>query len=429
MLNPFGTGGGATMDYIKDILLQLLFALMPFVLYNIYYRDKAVNYSKQFINFTCIICLFMSMTFHSSVQDGIIFDIRYVIMFFGMVYGGTATGLILLVEFVAYRLLLGGAGVFPAMIIVAITYTLSILLSILYRRRPGNRGVITFIAGISFSVIPICVMFVTAYQYVIENLTFNILVMPVQNSLGIWLLISLFKKAVSDKQLYLRYLQNEKAETIGHVAASLAHEVRNPITAVMGFLKLIRDESISKEKARYFIDISMEEIKRTEVILSEYLSIAKPNNQSYEQIDLVRQLNSVIDVMTPYANMNNIALDIHHIEQEFSLSANPNEIKQLLINFIKNAIEACASISRGKVIIRIDREPHHAKITIHDNGVGMSNEQLDRLGTIYFSTKNKGTGLGLTFSYQLIHSMNGTVSVRSEPGKGTEFIISLPVSN
>ncbi|MNI25714.1 Sporulation kinase E [compost metagenome] len=417
------------MLYIKEVLLQLLFALTPFVLYNIYYRDKAVNYSKQFINITCVICLFMSMTFHSSVQDGIIFDIRYVIMFFGMVYGGMTTGLILLVEFVAYRWLIGGQGLLSAMIIHVITFNLSALLSILYRHYSEYRNQITFVAGISFSVIPLCVLFVTENKYVIENLTFNILAIPVQNSLGIWLLISLFNKAVSDKQLYLRYLQTKKVETIAYVAASLAHEVRNPLTAVMGFLKLIRNDSISKEKTQYYIDICVEEMKRTEVILSEYLSIAKPNNSIYEQINLVRHLNSVIDIMTPYANMNNVALEVPDSEQELNICANPNEIKQLLINFIKNAIEACSFITRGKVNIRIERESLYAKITIHDNGVGMSKEQLERLGTIYYSTKNTGTGLGLTFSYQLIHSMNGAVSVRSKSGKGTEFIISLPLTN
>jgi two-component system sporulation sensor kinase B len=311
MIKFFSSWRGANMLYIKDVLLQLLFALTPFVLYNIYYRDKAVNYSKQFINITCMICLFVSMTFPSSAQVGIIFDIRFVIMFFGIVYGGMATGLILLVEFVTYRLLLGGQGLFSAMIIFAITFTLSALLSILYRRRSEYQNLITFIAGISFSVIPICVLFVTENKYSIEHLKFNILALLVQNSLGVWLLISLFNKAVSDKQLYLKYLQSEKVETIAHVAASLAHEVRNPLTAVMGFLKLIRDDSISKEKTLHYIDICVEEMKRTEVILSEYLSIAKPNNPIYEQIELMRQINSVIDILAPYANMNNVALEVH----------------------------------------------------------------------------------------------------------------------
>ncbi|MCY9691745.1 sensor histidine kinase [Paenibacillus alginolyticus] len=418
------------MLYIKEVLLQLLFALVPFVLYNIYYRNKTANYSKQFITITCMICLFMSMTFHSSVLNGIIFDIRYVIMFFGMVFGGMTTGLILLVEFLSYRILIGGKGLFSAMIILVITFNLSVLLSILYRRRAKYRKLITFLAGLSFSVIPICVLFVIEPKYVVEHLTFNFLALPIQNSLGIWLLISLFNKAVSDKQLFQKYLQNEKVETIAHVAASLAHEVRNPLTAVMGFLKLIRNEAISKEKTNYYIDICVEEMKRTEVILSEYLSIAKPSTPIYEQMDLVPQLNSVIDIMTPYANMNNVALEVHNEGQQLYISANPNEIKQLLINFIKNAIEACSCISKGKVIIRMAPESRiSAKITIHDNGVGLSNEQLERLGTIYFSTKSKGTGVGLTLSYQLIRSMNGAIHVRSTLGKGTEFVISLPLTN
>ncbi|MBW5447543.1 GHKL domain-containing protein [Cohnella sp. CFH 77786] len=414
--------------YANDVLLQLLFALMPFVLFNIYYRDRAVTYSKRFINLTCTVCLLLSMTFPSSVQDGFIFDIRYVIMFFGMVFGGMATGLILLAEFLVYRILLGGDGLLPALVIVAITYPASVLLSILYCRS-DHRKWISFAAGIVFSAIPMGVLLVLERPYMLKHLSYHLLIIPVQNCLGIWLLLTLFHKAISDKELYLNYLQNEKVETIGHVAASLAHEVRNPLTAVMGFLKLIRDGSVPKEKIRYFIDISLDEIKRTEAILSEYLSVSKPALQSRERIELGLQLDSVIDIMTPYANMNNVTIERLQAETEIRIAANPNEIKQLLINFIKNGIEACANVSKGKVSIHLDRDNHHARIAIHDNGVGMSQGQLKRLGTIYFSTKNNGTGLGLTVSYQLIRSMNGTVSVRSEPGEGTKFVISLPVSD
>ncbi|MCC3377215.1 HAMP domain-containing sensor histidine kinase [Cohnella sp. REN36] len=415
------------MSYVKDILLQLLFALTPFVLYNIYYRDKAIHFSKPFIVITCMICLLLSMTFPLSVEDGIIFDIRYVIMFFGLVFGGMTAGMILLLEFMAYRLSLGGAGLFSALIILSITFPLSLLLSFLYRRYSKWRMLIVLIAGLLFSVIPIGVMLVTERRYVMDNLTFNILAMPVQNSLGIWLLFTLFHKAVSDKQLYLDYLRIEKVDTINHVAASLAHEVRNPLTAVSGFLKLMRNEALSPEKTRQFIDICMEEIKRTELILSEYLSISKPGKRQYEPVDLSELSNAIVEIMTPYANMNNVHLSPFENGPDIRVSANPNEIKQLLINFLKNAIEACSSVSNGQVSIRVSREAHHAKIAILDNGIGMSKEQVDRLGIIYFSTKNKGTGVGLTYSYQLIRSMNGEVSVRSEPGKGTEFLISLPL--
>lgn len=412
--------------HIKEILLQIFIALTPYILYNLYYRDKAVNYSQKFIIITCSLSLFLAMTFPLSIEDGIIFDVRYVILFFGQLFGGMTTGLILLTEFLIYRLYIGGAGTLAAMLNMAVLFPLTLLLCHIYRKS-NFKHIVTLIAGLSYSVVPICNLYLVNADYALENVMFNSLVIPTQNSIGIWLLISLINKSVADKELQLNYIQNEKIEAMNHVAASLAHEVRNPLTAIMGFLKLIRENTVSKEKLEQFIDISIDEIKRTESILSEYLSMSKPLNQSRQATDLYKQLQSVIDVMTPYANMNNVSLDIKGPVQPILISANPSEIKQILVNFIKNAIEACSDLSKGKVAISFRVESDTVKLKIVDNGVGMNKEQLQRLGSIYYSTKNTGTGLGLTHSYQIIRSMNGVVSVHSEPQEGTEFTISLPL--
>ena len=126
--------GVGLLPVIKDVLLQLLFALMPFVAYNIYYRKLTVNYSRNFIIVICSLCMLLSMTFASSVQSGLIFDVRYVIMFFGMLFGGFLTGAILLVEFLIYRLYIGGSGMIDAIIILIFTFPLSVLLSFMYHR-------------------------------------------------------------------------------------------------------------------------------------------------------------------------------------------------------------------------------------------------------------------------------------------------------
>ncbi|MGM1048263.1 MAG: ATP-binding protein [Bacillota bacterium] len=415
------------MSEIKDILLQLLFALTPFVLYNIYYRNLEVNYSRRFIIFTCSFCLILSMTFPFSVQDGLVFDVRYVIIFFGILFGGVTTGFILLVEFIIYRSYIGGSGTLDAFIILAITFPLSILLSSLYYKIKKKYW-ITFIAGISFSIIPIIVLYITKPDYILSNVTFNILAMPVHNCLGIWLLITLFNKSVTDKELYLKVIQNEKVETINQVAASLAHEVRNPLTTVLGFLKLIRANTLDWEKTERFIDISIEEIHRTEQILSEYLSISKPLATFHQHIDLVVQLKTVVEVMTPYANMNNVSLEASYPAAPVHITGNPTEMKQLLVNFIKNAIEASADMPKARVSIQFLQHLRRVQLEIQDNGVGMDEEQMSRLGSIYYSTKSTGTGLGLTFSYQAIRSMNGTISVKSELYSGTVFTISLPLA-
>ncbi|MCL6457854.1 MAG: HAMP domain-containing histidine kinase, partial [Gorillibacterium sp.] len=113
-------------------------------------------------------------------------------------------------------------------------------------------------------------------------------------------------------------------------------------------------------------------------------------------------------------------------EQPIMILANPEEMKQVLVNFLKNAIEACAHVSDGKVLIKLEAQNNQVVLTIGDNGTGMAKDQVKNLGMIYFSTKSTGTGLGLAFSYQVIHSLSGMVSVRSEPQKGTLFTITLP---
>ncbi|KOR90603.1 histidine kinase [Paenibacillus solani] len=413
------------MPVIKDVLLQLLFSLMPFVAYNIYYRKLTVNYSRNFIIIICSLCLLLSMTFASSVQSGIIYDVRYVIMFFGMLFGGFATGAILLVEFLIYRLYIGGSGMADAILILILTFPLSVLLSFLYHQSKHKFWII-FITGISFSFIPLIVLYITKTDYVMDNFLFNILAIPVTNSLGIWLLVTLFNKSVSDKELYLRYIQNEKAEAVNHVAASLAHEVRNPLTTVLGFLQLIKSGTLPQEKIDRFLDISMDEIHRTEQILSEYLSISKPHLPFQQRIELTAQIKSVVELMTSYANMSNVTLSADYPSSPLYISGSPAELKQLLINFIKNAIEACKDVDNGMVNITVYEETDQVTVEIKDNGVGMTPEQLSRLGSIYYSTKMSGTGLGLTFSYQAIQAMNGSVSVRSSPRSGAVFLITLP---
>ncbi|OMF67077.1 two-component sensor histidine kinase [Paenibacillus glucanolyticus] len=415
------------MPVIKDVLLQLLFALMPFVAYNIYYRKLTVNYSRNFIILICSLCMLLSMTFASSVQSGLIFDVRYVIMFFGILFGGFMTGAILLIEFLIYRLHIGGSGMIDAIIILIITFPLSVLLATLYHKSK-HKFWIVFIAGISFSLIPLLVLYITKPDYILSHFIFNVLVMPVHNSLGIWLLVTLFNKSVSDKELYLQYIQNEKAEAVNHVAASLAHEVRNPLTTVLGFLQLIKSGTFPQEKTDRFLEISMEEIRRTEQILSEYLSISKPLVPFQQKLELTAQIRSVVELMSSYANMSNITLSADYPELPVYISGSPAELKQLLVNFIKNAIEASRDVDKGCVNIRIYEEAEQVAIEIQDNGIGMNPEQLSRLGSIYYSTKMSGTGLGLTFSYQAIRAMDGSVSVRSSPRSGTVFLITLPLA-
>ncbi|RNB78126.1 sensor histidine kinase [Brevibacillus nitrificans] len=413
------------MSLLKEVILQMFFVLIPFVLFNIYYRDKMRNFSQSFILVTSSISLFLAMTFSSSVVEGVIFDVRYVIMFFGLVYGGVQTGLILLGEFVIYRLYLGGDGSFIALVISVFSFSVSLLMYRTYKTT-HRKTFFTILAGVLFSIIALTLTYFYLPHYFVKHLTYHMLVIPLQNTLGIWILMSLFSKSVSDKEIFIKHAQNEKIETMSHVAASLAHEVRNPLTAVKGFLRLMQENPHDFTKSAQYMNICMDEIQRTEVILSEYLAISKPLTNRHEQVNVVELLKVMRAVMSPFAILHNVELEVRTPDISVTIMANPDEIKQVLVNFIKNAIEACTNVRKGRVFLSLVVEEGKAILIIKDNGVGMDEGQMKRLGSIYFSTKSSGTGLGLTYSYHVIHTIGGTVTVNSKPNVGTKFSIIFP---
>ncbi|MED1800253.1 sensor histidine kinase [Brevibacillus porteri] len=413
------------MSLLKEVILQWFFAIIPFVFFNIYYRDKMRNYSRSFIVITSSACMFLAMTFAPSVTNGMVFDIRHVIIFFGLVYGGIEIALLLLIEALVYRYYLDGEGTWVALLILTVNFVLSLFL---YRHYKASyrKTLYLFMTSAIFSTVALGTTYYFFPTYVTQHLVFYTIVIPIQNFFGLWLLMSLFSKCVSDKELFIRHAQNEKIQTMSHVAASLAHEVRNPLTAVKGFLKLIQESPENLVKIDQYIRISLDEVQRTEAILTEYLAISKPLKERHEIINVSEHLHAIREVMLPFANMHNVELTLQDFERPVTIKANPDEFKQVLVNFIKNAIEACSDISDGKVSLDLLIERNKALLVIKDNGVGMDAGQISRLGTIYFSTKTTGTGLGLTYSYHVIHAIGGTVNVSSKPRVGTKFTIMLP---
>ncbi|MEF2967699.1 HAMP domain-containing sensor histidine kinase [Paenibacillus sp. M1] len=417
------------MAALKEIVLQLFFALMPFLLFNVLYRDKPQNYSRKFVLISGMASLFLSMTFSASAVSGYLYDTRNVILFFGLLFGGLEQGFILFLLMVLYRLYLGGDGTGGALLTMVILFPVSLLLCKLYRRSVRKLPVI-LAAGLLFSVITLLVVYLFTPRILDMNPMFHLVVIPVQNIIGCWLLISLFQKAAMDKELFIAYGQKEKTETISQVAASLVHEVRNPLTAVKGFLKLIRESGLERDKVQRYIDICESEMERAERILSEYLAVSKPPNDRQEPvgpIDLSLQLRISLEVMRPYANMNNVGLEGQMPDEPVSILANPERIKQVFINLIKNAIEACSGVPGGHVTLELRVEQDKAVLTIEDNGIGMTKEQAGRLGSAFYSTKTGGTGLGLAFCYQTLQAMGGTIALKSAYREGTRFTIHLPL--
>ncbi|PRR92294.1 MULTISPECIES: ATP-binding protein [unclassified Bacillus (in: firmicutes)] len=224
----------------------------------------------------------------------------------------------------------------------------------------------------------------------------------------------------SNQQLQM---QAQKLAVAGQIAAGIAHEVRNPLTSVNGFLQLMKTQY--PERTDYF-DIIFSEIKRIDFVLSELLVLAKPQSVHFQEVQLHELLEQVITLLKTNAVLSNIDLKQPFKKQDAgAILADANQMKQLFINLIKNAIEAMPE--GGSIYISTEKILNEWKITIQDEGKGMSEEDIQKIYDPFFSTKKEGTGLGLTICATILKDHHGRMDVSSELGKGTTFHIYLPV--
>ncbi|MCC3374249.1 HAMP domain-containing sensor histidine kinase [Cohnella sp. REN36] len=225
-------------------------------------------------------------------------------------------------------------------------------------------------------------------------------------------------------ELYNHQLQKtERMQIISELAASIAHEIRNPLQVTRGFLQLLSGKASEQNKYQYSMAIS--ELDRAAGIITDYLTFAKPEQETPVLMDVKQELNAIETILRPMVTLNGGELLVNASEQ-LTISGNPPKFKQALINMLKNSVESLQDA--GKIEVVAYEENGAVVIRITDNGQGMDEEQLAKLGNPYFSTKTKGTGLGLMVTFRIIEVMLGTLEFRSEKGKGTEATIRFPLA-
>ncbi|ESU30241.1 hypothetical protein G3A_23065 [Bacillus sp. 17376] len=216
----------------------------------------------------------------------------------------------------------------------------------------------------------------------------------------------------------------EKMNAIGQLAASVAHEIRNPMTVVKGFLQIFLSKEMSEEDHMY-LKLMIEELNRAETIINDYLSLAKPDVGKLVIIDGSEMTEQVMDLMSSYAMMSkNISMHTE-IKDQVKIRGNKSELKQVLINILKNGIEAMGD--GGKLSMTLEKQGDFGVFVIKDTGIGMTAEELSRLGTAFYSLKERGTGMGLMVCYQIVERMKGQIKVSSKKGEGTTFEIMVPI--
>jgi two-component system, sporulation sensor kinase B len=230
---------------------------------------------------------------------------------------------------------------------------------------------------------------------------------------------------MNDRQIVMmEQLQyTDKLNAISQLAASVAHEIRNPMTTIKGVLQLFKEEKNLTSGQQSFVNISLNELGRTQTIIDDFLTLAKPASAEYETIDVSRQLPETIEFMRPFSIYSDVTISFE-IEPGLNINGNVNEFKQLIINVVKNGIEAMPT--GGHLQITAIKYRGTIQISIRDKGVGLSQKQIKQLGQPYYSTKTKGTGLGLMISFDILKKMNGKYKITSKVNEGTNILLQFP---
>ncbi len=262
------------------------------------------------------------------------------------------------------------------------------------------------------------------WQVVIKDSIFEVHEHPFQDPDGTQLflmqLLDITKRKVAEEEI----ARLDRLNLVGELAASIAHEVRNPMTTVRGFLQILKRRNTLHENGEYF-DLMISELDRANGILSEFLSIAKAKTktESYTKVKLNNLVSSLYPLILADATNQEKQVIIEAEEVAESIMIE-REIRQLILNLTRNGLEAMPS--GGSLKIRTYMELDSIVLAVEDQGVGISDDNMARLGTPFLTTKEGGTGLGLTTCYSIAERHNAKINVESSSA-GTAFVVRFKV--
>ena len=405
---------------IKDIILNLILITFPILVYLVFvcYRENINNNNKDtLLTIALITSLYLCLKYiPSEVNTKVLLfcNIPIVIAYMKKKH---YLGIFLSI----FNVLYGYYVLHIEVTIMIIKYVSYLVLYLCARKKNLSSG--SFILSIA-----IIQGFFLSFEYFFKDIKVSVndfillLIIVFIYYFTTFSILYLFKVMDKIESLNTTIKMLEKDKKIKDALFKLTHEIKNPLAVCKGYLDMI--DLNKEEKALKYINIMKQEINRSLNIISDFVEYNKIKVVK-EQIDLNCLLDDVYDSFKILMTNKKIKLEYkNRDDQEIYFTGDYERLKQVIINMLKNAYEACTE--NGKIEISSNLYKNYLDILIEDNGIGMDEETLNNIREMFYTTKQNGTGLGVALSNEIIKSHNGELLFTSEPNKGTKVTIRLP---
>jgi signal transduction histidine kinase len=221
-------------------------------------------------------------------------------------------------------------------------------------------------------------------------------------------------------------MQTEKQASIDELSSTIAHEIRNPIAAAKSLVQQMGEDPTSIENVQY-AQVALDELDRVERRISHLLRYAKEDAYQFDHVNLASIVDSALTQMKAKLDAAKVSVARNYIGGP-TIQADAEKLRQVFSNVLDNAIDALEGVAEDRRIdLFVENGGRNATVRLRDNGCGIPPDKLDRIFNPFFTTKEKGTGLGMAISRKIVEAHEGSIDVVSEPGRGSEFAITLPL--
>ena len=413
------------MQIFEDMLLNgmcLLFPLSIYIIFIAYFRNQDKHSEEIFLVIALYSSIYLLMKFGSDrifIYPMILFNVPLLVAYLKRKNKVAIIISIILVFYYHYVMKVEFIHLVLEYILYYITY------NYLSFKRKDSISIITNFVVIKSFLMSLELFFIfNPTGSSMENVVLIIFIMTYFTLIA-YLILFFINKGEEVMMLNNVIHELEKEKKLRESLFKITHEIKNPIAVCKGYLDMLDYDD--KDKVKRYIPIIKDEISRTLILMDDFLDYTKVEIE-LDIADIYMLLEDTCDIVKPLFKNNHMKLNYSIPDDELYMNLDYNRLKQVLVNILKNSIEAKDNRKKENMVtIDVIAEKEELVIKIRDNGVGMDKKTLEKVDEMFYTTKEKGTGLGVALSKEIINLHGGNMKYSSIKGKYTQVVISLPI--